>query len=161
MTITDDYIIKAERLLLPEGCTFDDERRNFIKNLSTLDLIAVPGSGKTTALQAKLCCLENFMPMEQGVLVLAHTNVAVEEIKKNLLQSCPKLFEYPNFVGTIQDFVDTYLAIPYYQNKCGHSITRIDDDLYLKLFLDYMKLQRNYRDTSMYWYLHKCNSNWF
>lgn len=153
---TDDYIIKAERLLLPDGCTFDDERRNFIKNLSTLDLIAVPGSGKTTALQAKLCCLENFMPLKQGVLVLAHTNVAVNEIKKNLLQSCHKLFEYPNFVGTIQDFVDTYLAIPYYQNKYRHSVLRIDDDVcnelinrflerYLgdKVFAYYYRRQKN------------------
>lgn len=56
--ITDEEILYAETILLPEGKTFDDERRIFIKNLDTIDLQAVPGSGKTTALLAKLLILE-------------------------------------------------------------------------------------------------------
>mgnify|MGYP003488220458 CR=1 FL=1 len=52
--ISNDDIEMAERILLPCGCHFDEERRIFIKDLSTFDLQAVPGSGKTTALLAKL-----------------------------------------------------------------------------------------------------------
>ena len=52
MEITIRDIEKAERILLPEGLTFDEERRIFIKCLESCDLLAVPGSGKTTALQA-------------------------------------------------------------------------------------------------------------
>lgn len=52
--ITDNEIEETEKLLLPNGLSFDKERRDFIKNLTTLDLQAVPGSGKTTALLSKL-----------------------------------------------------------------------------------------------------------
>ena len=55
--ICDDIIDRVQEYILPIGCSFDVERRNFIKELSTCDLLAVPGSGKTTALIAKLCCM--------------------------------------------------------------------------------------------------------
>lgn len=50
MEISDVDIEGAERNLLPQGMAFDDERRQFIKHLESCDLLAVPGSGKTTAL---------------------------------------------------------------------------------------------------------------
>ena len=52
--ISDKDIQYSEQILLKEGQSFDDERKVFIKYLCTLDLQAVPGSGKTTALLAKL-----------------------------------------------------------------------------------------------------------
>jgi len=78
-------------------------------------LEAVPGSGKTTALLAKLLILERKMPFENGsgILVLSHTNTAVDEIKNKLEKVAPKLFKFPNFIGTIQSFVDTFLTKPY------------------------------------------------
>ena len=81
--ITNEDIQYAESILLPLGKTFDDERRDFIRNLSTIDLQAVPGSGKTTALLAKLLILETKLPLHgsSGILVLSHTNAAVDEIK--------------------------------------------------------------------------------
>ena len=92
--ITDEDIRYAENILLPQGKTFDDERRKFICNLSTIDLQAVPGSGKTTALLAKLLILETKLPLSDGsgILVLSHTNAAVDEIKERIHQYCPKLF---------------------------------------------------------------------
>ena len=60
--ITNDEIRYAETLLLPFGKTFDDEYRTFIRNFNTIDLQAVPGSGKTTALLAKLLILERKLP---------------------------------------------------------------------------------------------------
>ena len=59
------------------------------------------------------------MPFDSGasVLVLAHTNVAIDEIKERIGKYCSKLFSYPNFVGTIQGFVDQFLAVPFYINK--------------------------------------------
>ena len=89
MTIRDRHIKEAEAILI-NGKTFDkDERVPFIKNLETRDLLAVPGSGKTTALQAKLYCLAKQMPFDDssGILVLSHTNKAVEEIEKKLKNS--------------------------------------------------------------------------
>ena len=86
MNITDIDINKAEKILLPKDMHFDDERRDFIKGLESCDLLAVPGSGKTTALQAKLFCMSRHLPLDkgQGILVLSHTNNAVNEVKKKL-----------------------------------------------------------------------------
>lgn len=107
--IKDEYIAEAERLLINDN-HFDQERVEFIKSLDSCDLLAVPGSGKTTALQAKLYCLSKNRPTStiNGILVLSHTNAAVEEFRNKLSTVCPSLFEYPNFVGTIQDFIDSF-----------------------------------------------------
>lgn len=129
--ITDNEINFAEQQLLPHNCHFDEERRAFIKDLSTLDLQAVPGSGKTTALLAKLLLLTKKMPFENnsGILLISHTNAAIDEIKNKLGNLVPSLFEYPNFVGTIQSFVDTFLAIPFYTSIYKYSPQRIDNEV--------------------------------
>lgn len=132
INITDADIGYAEKILLPEGKEFDTARRTFIRDLTTLDLQAVPGSGKTTALLAKLLILEKYMPLKngRGVLVISHTNSAVDEIKDRIGKHCPKLFAYPNFVGTIQSFVNKFLAIPFYTNKFKKTPSRIDSEIY-------------------------------
>ena len=132
LNINLDEIIETERILLPVGKSFDAERRRFIKNFETIDLQAVPGSGKTTALLAKLLILEKRLPLNnnRGVLILSHTNTAVDEIKNNIGIHCPKLFSYPNFIGTVQSFVDQFLAIPYYENHYKKKVIRIDNEIY-------------------------------
>lgn len=129
----EKYIPQAEKIFLGGG-TFNDQRNeriDFIKNLETCDLLAVPGSGKTTALIAKLYCIAQNMPFEDGsgILVLAHTNNSVDEIEKKLKKHCPQLFEYPNFVGTIQSFVNKYLANQACFEKYGSYIRKNEDDL--------------------------------
>jgi DNA helicase II / ATP-dependent DNA helicase PcrA len=131
--ITNSDIEYAEKILLKEGVTFDEtERRLFIKDLRTLDLQAVPGSGKTTVLLAKLLILERYLPFDNGsgILVASHTNAAVDEIKERIGKYCPKLFSYPNFIGTIQMFVDSCLAIPYAHSYLNYKISWIDSDRY-------------------------------
>ena len=130
--ITENDIEYAEKKLWAEGQHFDDERRAFIKNLEVIDIQAVPGSGKTTALLAKLLILERKLPFvdNSGILVLSHTNVAIDEIKHKIELFCPKLFRYPNFIGTIQSFVDEFLAIPYYTTIYKKKPVRIDNEIY-------------------------------
>lgn len=132
INISDSDIKYAESILLPEGKTFDVQRVDFIKNLETLDLQAVPGSGKTTVLLAKLLILETKLPLQsnRGILILAHTNTAIDEIRDRIGKHCPKLFSCPNFIGTIQSFVDQFLAIPYFQIKYKRKILRIDNEIY-------------------------------
>jgi DNA helicase II / ATP-dependent DNA helicase PcrA len=133
LKITDSDIEYAQKILLKEGFTFDEiERTPFIKDLRTLDLQAVPGSGKTTVLLAKLLILERYLPFDNGsgILVASHTNAAVDEIKERIGKYCPKLFSYPNFIGTIQMFVDRYLATPYAQSYLNYKISWIDSDRY-------------------------------
>lgn len=144
--VTDRDIEYSEQILLKEGQSFDNERRDFIRNLSTLDLQAVPGSGKTTALLAKLLILERKMPFNDGsgVLVISHTNAAVDEITERIGKHTPKLFQYPNFIGTIQSFVDTFLAIPFYVNQYSQKPYRIDNEIY------YEQIDKFYRTTNNY-----------
>lgn len=130
--ISDTDIEYAENFFLPEDCSFDSERRTVIKCMESKDVQACPGSGKTTTLLAKLAILAQRMPFEdnKGICVLTHTNVAINEIKRKLGRKGDILFSYPNYFGTIQSFVDRYLAIPacicYYNTRPS----RIDSDSY-------------------------------
>lgn len=144
LTITDEDILLAEKVLLPGGKAFDDERRTVIKCLESKDVLACPGSGKTTALLAKLMALSRQLPLEgnKGICVLTHTNVAIDTIAQGAGLPADKLFEYPNHFGTIQSFVDRYLAIPAYVEIFGRRPDKIDKDWYdakLKQQLDQQK----------------------
>ena len=147
INITNGDIEYAEKILLGEGNEFDEERRLYIRDLSTLDVQAVPGSGKTTALLAKLLILDRYMPLKNGcgVLVISHTNSAVDEIKERIGKHCPKLFTYPNFVGTIQSFVDIFLAIPFYTNKFSKKPSRIDSEIYNERLAQILATPWSYR----------------
>ena len=155
--ITYEDIRYAEKVLLPEGKTFDPERKNFICDFKTLDLQAVPGSGKTTALLAKLLILEKKLPLYDGsgILVISHTNAAINEIKNKIQKHCPKLFSYPNFVGTIQSFVDEFLAIPLYRQIFKTKLNWIDTDRYeeelFKLF-DLIAWDKDYDQPTKWFY---------
>ena len=108
----EDY---NQRLLDPSmALEFDDDRRAIIKTWE--DVQACPGSGKTTIVAAKLLIIEKKLrSADMGVCVLTHTNVARNEIISRI-ESHPsgfRLTQYPNFIGTIQEFINRYLAIPY------------------------------------------------
>ncbi len=130
------HIMDAEKLFLPEGKNFDQETLSFITYMDSTDVVACPGSGKTTALLAKLYILSKYMPFEgnKGICVLTHTNVAIDEIKRRMGKASSALFTYPNFFGTIQSFVDRFLAIPAYVSLYGNREVTIDDDVYESRF---------------------------
>ncbi|MEK7571626.1 MAG: UvrD-helicase domain-containing protein [Patescibacteria group bacterium] len=65
-----------------------------------------------------------------AILVISHTNAAINEIKARISSHCKHLFGYPNFVGTIQSFVDEFLAIPYFKKINPNSDIIIDNDRY-------------------------------
>lgn len=154
MQITDEQIQTAERILI-NGHNFDDERVTFIKRLTSCDVLATPGSGKTTALMAKLICMAQSLPLPNhaGLLVLSHTNAAIAEIKESLETECPILFQHPNFVGTVQEFVDTFLAIPYYHNRYKNAVARIDQNIYEEEF-GHLMMKYSKRDPR-HWIFYK------
>jgi DNA helicase II / ATP-dependent DNA helicase PcrA len=133
INITDSHIEEIERKF---GFSFDDESKEFIKCLKTKDIQACPGAGKTTSLVAKLDIIAQHMPFKDnsGILVLTHTNVAVDEIKKKLGLNAKTLLSYPNHVGTFQSFVNKFLAIPMYIKLFGKKPERIDRDVFYKIF---------------------------
>ena len=109
---TDEQIIIAHDILLKGKKAFDAQRIDVIKEDRSCYVQACPGSGKTTALLAKLIILANKMPLPdgQGICVLTHTNVAIDEIKARVGQKADVLFKYPNFFGTIQTFLHKYVT---------------------------------------------------
>jgi DNA helicase II / ATP-dependent DNA helicase PcrA len=124
----------AHDILLGRQSDFDQDKINIIECNESRDIQACPGSGKTTTLLAKLIILADRMPLpnNQGICVLTHTNVAINEIKSKLGIKANVLFSYPNFFGTIQTFVDKFMAIPYYANKYKKHPSIISDDAYFK-----------------------------
>ncbi|WP_416327629.1 UvrD-helicase domain-containing protein [[Eubacterium] hominis] len=154
MYISDDEIKDVEKVLLPESCYFPEDAINVIRCWQSSEIVACPGSGKTTVLLAKLKILAERMPFPNGtgVCVLSHTNVAVNEIKTKLNRYADKLMSYPNYVGTIQSFIDQYVTKPYLKNITKSSIQVVDDVTYANYF--YGLIWSDKRSTSPYRSLH-------
>lgn len=133
---------RIERALLPEGSHFSKEQKEVIMATGNINIVAGPGSGKTTVLTAKLLMLlKQQRKGEKGICCITHTNVAVDEIKERIRQAGGGEIEYPNFIGTIQSFF-----IHYFGNKAfgllfpGKKLRIFDgeaySDLYNKTFLE-------------------------
>lgn len=123
---SDEEIEAAERVL---GVVFDEPRRAVLRCMESRDVQACPGSGKTTLLVAKLHILsQRWRSKRQGICVLSHTNVAREEVQQRLATSSSgaRLLSYPHFVGTIQGFVDQFLALPMLRSA-GFHVEQIDN----------------------------------
>ncbi len=99
---------------------------------SSCDVQAGPGAGKTTLLAAKLLMLIPKWPWkDRGICVLSHTNIARREVERRLTEQPAgnALLFYPHFIGTFQQFVDRFLALPFLRSK-GARILAIDDAIY-------------------------------
>lgn len=145
--ISNQDIESTEKLLLPYEAHFPEDARSVIRCWHSTDVAACPGSGKTTVLLAKLKLLVDRMPLENGagICVLSHTNVAVSEIRKRLLGYADRLLSYPNYVGTIQSFVDKYVTMPYLRNITGRNVQVVDDLTFTQHMLNKMKYSVKYR----------------
>lgn len=146
LVISDEDIDWVEKLM-GEGISFDDERRDIIKNLESKDVQAFPGSGKTTVLVAKLAILANkWDSANSGICVLSHTNVAREEIENRLGNTDigAKLLNYPHFIGTVHSFFTTYIALPWLKSQ-GKHIEIIETEFVTKY--RWNKIPRNFKYT--------------
>lgn len=130
IVITDEDI---DQISSSMGLTFDGEHRKILKSLDSIDVQACPGSGKTTLIAAKLIMLSHKLDFNKdAICVLSHTNVAKDEIIKRIEQSnnekALKLLAYPNFIGTIHEFVNKFLGVPYLKSL-DRQIKIIDDEI--------------------------------
>lgn len=144
--ISKQDIESTEKLLLPEGAHFPEDARNVICCWHSTDVSACPGSGKTTVLLAKLKLLADRMPFVNGagICVLSHTNVAVDEIRKRLSGYADKLLSYPNYIGTIQSFVDKFVTMPYLRKIAGRNVQAVDNLTYAQHMLYRMQNSSKY-----------------
>ncbi|MBF4988304.1 MULTISPECIES: UvrD-helicase domain-containing protein [unclassified Methylophilus] len=112
----------------------DTERQEAILETTSRDFNAVPGSGKTSLLAAKLLLIaRKWNQQKKGLCVLSHTNVAREEITRRLKLNADgqKLLTYPHYIGTIHGFVNQYIALPALRSA-GIKVEIIDDDAFAK-----------------------------
>lgn len=120
----------AELETLTKDLNFDDtERRSALLENSSRDFNAVPGSGKTSLLAAKLLLLAKKWPhARRGICILSHTNVARDEIAQRLAATAAgaQLLSYPHFIGTIHGFVNQFFAMPMLRSL-GQKVDVIDD----------------------------------
>lgn len=125
----------ARLSILTPDLNFDDaERQEALLENASRDFNAVPGSGKTSLLAAKLLLLAHKWPYaNKGICILSHTNVAREEIARRLAltEEGSRLLAYPHFIGTIHGFVNQFLAMPALRSL-GLQVDVIDDDIFAK-----------------------------
>lgn len=110
-TFSDEWYKKVEEIVLV-NYKFNEEQKKFIHYSESTVIEAGPGSGKTTALAAKVALLLNKIEVEgslTGVCVITHTNAAVDEILKVLKKLGYKDIPHPHFIGTIHSFYNKYL----------------------------------------------------
>jgi DNA helicase II / ATP-dependent DNA helicase PcrA len=153
--ITDAEIDQIEHhwsTVTNERFTFDEERRRVLSQWSSCDVQACPGSGKTTTLVAKLLLLLRKLAPGQGVCVLSHTNTARQEVIHKLGKDAASLLKPPHFIGTIQTFVNQYLAISGALEQFGRRPWAIDDAAYesrcRKHYLDLPQSTRSLLDRN-------------
>ncbi|MCX8518807.1 MAG: UvrD-helicase domain-containing protein [Methylophilaceae bacterium] len=133
MTIViDDGDLLRLQSRFPELDFSDAERKAVLTSMASIDVQAVPGSGKTTLLAVKLALIASkWQHASRGVCVLSHTNVAREEIEQRLsrISDGQRLLAHPHFIGTIQTFVHTFLALSLLRSR-GMSLDVIDDEYF-------------------------------
>ncbi|HEM3548852.1 UvrD-helicase domain-containing protein [Streptococcus suis] len=131
-----DLLEQIENKLLPMGCHFSEEQRSVIFENNDMDVVAGPGTGKTTVLTARIkILLEQLKGSGQGICVLTHTNVAVDEIKSSLKKLGVEEIKNPHFIGTIQDFFNTFFAKKAFHLVLGDKKMQVlDDDIFCERF---------------------------
>ncbi|MBU4305617.1 MAG: UvrD-helicase domain-containing protein [Candidatus Omnitrophica bacterium] len=129
--VTNKEIEKAEKDIFENGLHFNDKQKVFLKCLDSCCMQAYAGTGKTSAIVGKLHVLaqKDVWKNGRGICVISHTNVAVDEIKKHVAKHYPAIMQYPNFIGTIQEFTNKFLFIPYLASK-GLKIRYQDESRY-------------------------------
>lgn len=152
--ISEEEIEVVEKMLLPENCHFADDAKTVIRYWKSTDVCACPGSGKTTVLLAKLKLIADRMPLENeaGICVLSHTNVAVNEIKSKMTEYSDKLMNYPNFVGTIQSFIDKFITFPYLKSITNQPFHIVENNEYSEHFCRFL-LKYRAKYSKLYYFI--------
>lgn len=130
MQIKEKDFELVEKILLGDG-RFNSKQKEFIELNESKTIVAGPGAGKTTALAAKIALLlKNLRTInsKDGVCIITHTNVAVNEINNVLIQTGIGTIDHPHFIGTIHEFFNRYCVIPFYKYKYKHNGLIFDNE---------------------------------
>lgn len=135
----EETLVKLEKKLLPDNSSFSIEQKKVIFSEGDRNIVAGPGSGKTTVLMAKIALLLSEQKEDfKGICIITHTNVAVEEIKSGLIDVGITNIGYPNFIGTIHEFFNYFFAYKAY-NEIFPGIKPVfrDEELHKERFIEF------------------------
>lgn len=93
-----------------------NQRNNFV-------LTAIPGSGKTFVVGNRMHDIHKteILQAYQGIATLSFTNNASSEIEETYHSTSGRRIKSPDFVGTIDSFLNQYIVAPYAHLVMGNS----------------------------------------
>lgn len=95
-------------------CDFTPEQKMFLSSSGMVVLHACPGSGKTTVVAKKAAdYIRSWHQPHQGIALLSFTNVASEEINRQVCKFLPEGREIssPHFIGTLDSFINNFIFL--------------------------------------------------
>ncbi|MGI5247503.1 UvrD-helicase domain-containing protein [Dactylosporangium sp. CA-139066] len=104
-----------------EEINFSDAQRALIENSGSVFIPACPGAGKTQSIVERFIQRPGVSP-RQGVALLSFTNAAINEARHRCAGRLD-LLASPNFVGTIDSFINRYIVTPLYVALTGTTPT--------------------------------------
>lgn len=97
--------------------TFTDAQMALIRAETATYVEACPGAGKTQAIVQRFIDRPRAHP-RKGIGLVSFTNAAIEEARERCTSE-PALKESPNFVGTIDGFINRFLVAPTFFARRG------------------------------------------
>ncbi|PCK21874.1 MULTISPECIES: UvrD-helicase domain-containing protein [Rhodococcus] len=94
---------------------FTDSQTKLIKHVGSIRVEACPGAGKTQTIAERFAVRPNMHP-RKGVALLSFTNAAADEAKVRCSKD-PGLLAAPNFVGTIDKFLNRFVVTPFVTSR--------------------------------------------
>lgn len=170
---TPSEIEQVEKILI-DWNKFCEKRTKILSDFDTnFQVQACPWSWKTTLLVWKIFLLAQKIDLtKESACILTHTNVAVDEIKekikkarwnndidKKFLDNVERLLKYPNYIWTLQSFIDKYLTIPSYLQNFWSRPNKIDND-YSEWFMKKSYYNDLKNDTRKYLSNYKSSTIW-
>lgn len=104
------------------NCSFTLEQRALIDASNSTYIEACPGAGKTHAVVQRYLERPCVTDERRGVALLSFTNTAVNEARSRC-SGRPELLQVPNFVGTLDGFINRFITAPSYTADTGRSPT--------------------------------------
>jgi hypothetical protein len=96
---------------------FSPAQRALIDKPGSVFVPACPGAGKTQSIVERFIQRPG-VPVRQGVALLSFTNAAINEARQRCDQR-PDLLMAPNYVGTIDGFINRFIVTPLYKALTG------------------------------------------
>ncbi|GAB2604534.1 UvrD-helicase domain-containing protein [Pseudactinotalea suaedae] len=97
--------------------TFTDAQMSLIRTEMATYVEACPGAGKTQAIVQRFIDRPLRHP-RKGIGLISFTNAAIDEARERCTSE-PGLMEAPNFIGTIDSFINRYLVGPTFLARRG------------------------------------------